>query len=275
MADPTQSFLEFERAGWRDASVCAYYDGHFSSITRQCIDALLDAAGVRQGSRMLDVATGAGYVAGAAADRGAEATGVDFSATQAQLARAAYPAIRFEQADAEALPFPAESFDAVVCNFGMCHFADPDAAVREAFRVLKRGGRMAFSVWDVPEKTIGIGAVYSAVRAHGSMDVGLPVGPNFFLFSDPEQSKRVLREAGFAAPSFTRVAQVWRVAVPDEVFDVIMHGTVRASATLRGQSPQASATIRAAVGSTISAYQRGDHYDVPMPAIVASGTKPL
>ena len=100
------------------------------------------------------------------------------------------------------------SCDAVVSAFGMPHFPDPEAVVHEAYRVLKPGGRFAFTVWDVPEKVIGFGAIYAAIRAHGTLDVGLPVGPNFFLFSDPAQSQRVLQAAGFASPSITSVPQV-------------------------------------------------------------------
>lgn len=275
MTNPVPSFRDFERAGWDDSGVCANYHAHFSSLTRQSIDPLLEAAGVRSGLRVLDVATGAGYVAGAAGGRGALVVGVDFSATQVAMARDRYPTVRFEQADADALPFPAEQFDAVVCNFGMCHFPDPDAALREVFRILKRGGRVAFTVWDAPERALGLGAFYGAIRAHGSMDVDLPVGPNFFLFSDPEQSKQALAGAGFASPSATQVPQTWRLSGPDELFEVVMQATVRTSAALRAQTPEAREAIKAAVRDAISACQRGDHYEVPMPAVLAAATKPL
>ena len=80
-------FRDFEHVGWGDPSLCERYDALLSTVTVQCISALLDAAGVRAGANVLDVATGAGYVASAAAERGAKALGVDFSAAQVALAR--------------------------------------------------------------------------------------------------------------------------------------------------------------------------------------------
>ena len=274
MASAGQSFRAFEQAGWEDSAVAARYHEGLSALTNQSIDAILDGAAVRRGSRVLDVASGAGYVAGAAAKRGAEVTGIDFSATQVRKARESYPALRFEQADAEALPFGSDTFDAVVNAFGMCHFPHPETALEEALRVLKRGGRVAFTVWDVPERAVGFGALYEAIRKHGSMDVGLPAGPNFFLFSDPEQCTKALLNAGFVSPSFRQVPQVWRVSDPDELFDVFTRGTVRAAATLRAQSASAKRAIKAALRETVAGYRRGDTYDIPTPAVLATAVKP-
>lgn len=275
MTATPQSFSAFEKDAWENPVLADKYDQHLSALTRQSIASLLDAARVGPGCRVLDVASGAGYVADAAARRGAIATGIDFAQTQVLMARRMHPLARFEQADAQALPFEPETFDAVVNAFGMCHLPEPDVALREAFRVLRKGGWFSFTVWDLPERAIGFGALYAAVRAHGALDVGLPVGPNFFLFSEAGHSTKALRDAGFTSPACTQVPQIWHMDAPDDLYDMVAEGTARAAAMLRAQTPAANEAIRRALRQAVAQYRCGDHYAVPMPAALAAAMKPL
>ncbi|RDK08093.1 class I SAM-dependent methyltransferase [Cupriavidus lacunae] len=274
MDHTADSFRDFELAGWEDPEVVSQYQEHLSHVTRQSVESLLDEARVASGQRVLDVATGSGHVAAGAAQRGAESVGVDFSLAQVQLARKLHPAVHYEQADAQALPFGDASFDAVVNGFGMCHLSEPDTALAEAFRVLRPGGRIAFTVWDTPERAVGFGAIYAAIRAYGSMEVDIPVGPNFFLFSDPGNCRAALQQAGFVSPTCRSVPQVWRFSTPDQLFDALAQGTVRAAATLRAQTPRARDEIRAVLRGTVAGYMRGNGFEVPMPAVLAAAVKP-
>ena len=274
MTTSAPSFTEFERAGWSNELTCQKYDQHFGAVTTQSVTALLDAAGVRKGSRVLDVCTGAGYAAGLAAERGARATGVDFSAAQVELARERYPAATFQEGDGTTLPFADQTFDCVVNSIGIPHFANPDAALREAFRVLKRGGKFAFTVYDVPERAVGFGAVYRAVQAHGTMKIGLPQGPNFFLFSDPAESTKRLVAAGFESVSVTTQPQIWSFSSSDEAFEALLHGSVRGAATLKGQDAEALKKIWATISDIFSGYKQGDRFEVPMPVVLVSAKKP-
>jgi SAM-dependent methyltransferase len=270
----TASFRDFEHAGWADEAVCASYHDHFSSVTVQAIGALLDAARVGTGSRVLDVATGAGYVAGAALERGARVVGVDFSAEQVRRARQRHPAASFRECDAGALPFEAGAFDAVVCNYGVLHFPDPDAFFGAAFRVLRSDGRLAFTVWDVPQEAKLFGAVLGAIERHGSLDVGLPAGPNMFLFSDPRACERALTAAGFRDCAVTKVPQTWHPASGDEILEFVATGTVRTRGALSRQRPEAAGAIRDAILTALAPFKTASGYAVPMPGILAVGTRP-
>jgi SAM-dependent methyltransferase len=269
MTDP---FHDFEHAGWERAS--EYYGDAFGALTTQTAGALLNAAGASSGMRLLDVATGPGFIAAAAAVLGARAVGLDFSAAMIAEARRRHPALTFREGDAEALPFEPASFDAVVMNFGLLHLARPDAAITEAHRVLRPEGRYALTVWAEPEQAVGFGLVLKAVQEHGNPDVPLPEGPPFFRFSAPEEVKRTLEHAGFSGVEVRTLPLTWHLTSPDGVFDAVSRGGVRTAAVLRGQTPEALAAIRAAVRRRVEAYAKDGQFVVPMPAVLASGKRP-
>src|SRR5260221_310544 len=132
------TFREFEHRAWQ--SVVKLYEDYFGALTAQCIEPLLDAVNVHAGDALLDIATGPGYIAAAAARRGAKVTGLDFSSAMIAEASALHPDISFREGDAGNLPFADASFDVVVIGFGILHFPDPDRALREAFRALRSSG---------------------------------------------------------------------------------------------------------------------------------------
>ena len=119
---------------------------------------LCEAADLRAGSKVLDVATGSGNTALGAARRRCEVTGVDYVASLLERARERAAVerldIRFEDGDAEALPYPDGSFDAVLSTFGVMFAPDQERAARELLRVCRPAGRIALTNWT-PEGFVG------------------------------------------------------------------------------------------------------------------------
>lgn len=261
-------FHAFEQAGWERAA--DHYGDAFGSLTSQTIPALLRAAHVGTGTRLLDVASGPGYVAAAAAAQGASVIGIDFSSEMVALARRRYPGLEFADGDAEALSFPDRSFTAVAINFGVLHLERPDAALAEARRVLAPGGRCAFTVWATPEISVGFGIVLKAIEAWGRMDVPLPPGPPFFRFSDAAESTRSMQAAGLTDLVVETVPLVWRLPSGDALCEAFLQGAVRTAALLRAQSPDAMAKIRTAIREGAESYRNADVIELPMAAVLSS-----
>jgi len=270
----SDAFRDFVLAGWDDDAVAISYHRNFSEVTSGCIPALIEAAAITRGHKVLDVACGAGYVAAAARDRGAEAIGVDFSQAQVRLARQTYLDVRFVEGDAEDLPFGDGEFDAVLNAFGMLHVPNPDRASAEAYRVLKAAGRFAYASWHDATKCVLFSMVYDAIREHGSLDVGLPAGPNFFSCGAVDYAVEMLGRARFTNISASEIPLVWRVSSPDIILDAISSGSVRTAAVLKRQSPEDLEAVRASLRERISSYEQDGSYAVPATACVITGRKP-
>lgn len=266
-----EKFRSFELAGWQ--AIPAGYHDAFGPLTSQAIEPLLDAVRLKKAMSFLDIASGPGYVAAAAAKRGAAVVGVDFSAAMVEHAQRLHAGVEFREGDAEALPFGNGLVDAAAMNFGILHLGQPEKALIEARRILRTNGRFAFSVWAKPEETIGFGIVLRAVELHGEPRVELPEGPPFFRYSDPEECQRSLLVAGFETPSVIKVKQVWRLPAGDGLFNAMKDSTVRTAGLLRAQKPTVLTKIRDEMRGALAQYTKRDVVELPMPAWVASGIK--
>ena len=128
----------------------AYEDLFVPALFEQWTSRIAESAGVGPGQRVLDVACGTGVLSREVARRVGDeghAAGLDLLPGMLEVARRFAPDIEWRQGSAEALPYPDESFDAVVSQFGMMFFPDPGKALREMLRVLMPGGRFAIAVW--------------------------------------------------------------------------------------------------------------------------------
>jgi SAM-dependent methyltransferase len=268
--DP-QAIRAFERAGWQNAA--AHYEATFAAATREFAEALLDAAKIGLGTRMLDLCCGTGLLTGGAAARGAIATGLDFSPTMLSVARTTHPSLHFAEGDAEAMPFLGASFDAVVSSFGVHHVPRPNRALAEALRVLRPGGRLVFTTWAAPADNIAWQLLFDAIRLHGDPDAA-QAPPSGGGLASEAAVLRLIRGAGFADAAAETVRREWRLAQPSDLIAALRRGTVRTAALIDAQRPAALIAVGAEIAHRVEAYRRDGWYCIPLAAILGRGIKP-
>jgi SAM-dependent methyltransferase len=139
-----EDFDAAEREMWKGRTEA--YAGSFARLCAHPVEALLDAAGVERGTRVLDVGTGTGTAAVAARARGARVSAVDADAQMVAAARAR--GVDAHTGALPELPYPDGKFDAVVGNFVLNHVGRPRAALAELHRLLRPGGRIALTTWS-------------------------------------------------------------------------------------------------------------------------------
>jgi ubiquinone/menaquinone biosynthesis C-methylase UbiE len=276
MTDQTvdaDAFNAFEAAGWEKQA--RGYQNFFGSITTRLVEPLLDAAGVGRDARVLDVASGPGHVAASAAERGASVVGVDVAEAMISLARRLHPQLEFRRCNAEALPFHDGSFDALVGNFVMLHLGRPERAAAEFVRVLAPGGRVALTVWDLPERARFLGVLVEALAtARASPPDDIPVGPPIFRFSDEQEFAHLLGSQRLEDIQVSTVSFTHLESSPDALWRGLLGGTVRTSALVLRQTSEMQRQIRAAFDRIVQQYQVGDRLELPVSVKLASARKP-
>ncbi len=188
--DDPDAVAQVERETW-NRSAASYIDSA-AELTRHAVSLLIEAARLTGESRALEVGCGPGHITKMMADTGAKVTGVDLAPGMVKVASKLYPNIEFKEANAEHLPFDADTFEVVLVNFAIHHFARPERACAEIRRVLKPGGRFVFAG---PIEQFGFGAFIEGLTAHHTMEE-LPHGP-IYLGATQADYENLMQEAGF------------------------------------------------------------------------------
>jgi SAM-dependent methyltransferase len=266
-------FRRVQRYGW-DAGSEAYdrsWVPQLERLTRRCVD----RAGLHPGEHVLDVATGTGIGALAAAvavGATGTVTGIDVSARMVALAASRARAagltnVHFERADMEATGSADGGYHVVTCAFGLMFAADVTAAVAEIARITAAGGRVSVCVWG-QRAACGFADVFPIVESHIDGDAC----PLFFSLGVPGTLSGALRRAGLDVTGEERVPVALEWVSADDVCEALLEGGAVALAW-QHFSPAVRAEVRAAFLASIAPFRRGEGYDVPAEVLFATARK--
>ncbi len=265
------AFNRFEAAGW-EARAGSY--GFLSPMTRRVGGTVLAAAEVGPGRQVLDVGSGPGDLAAAAAALGADTVGMDVAPSMVRRAATTHPSIPFRIGSFESIPVGQGTFDAVVGNFVFNHVGRPDSALHEARRVLRSGGWLAISTWDAPRLNRLLGIMLDAVAEVDAVPPsGLPAGPTNFRTDD--ELRDLLVRAGFVDVGISHLQFQAPVASGDELWDGVLDSAVRIPPLVTHQPPEVRDRIRGAFDRLLEPYRQPDgSLAVPVAVQVTRGRRP-
>jgi len=266
-------FSKLEYEGWQ--RVADQYIDNWANLTKKFIEPLLNAAKVSEDMKVLDLACGPGIVSEKIREKKAWPVGLDFSPGMIRLARLTYPQIEFYEGDAQQLPFEESSFDAVVMNFGMLHLPKPMQAMMEAWRVLRKNGRFAFTVWASAANNPAPKVMNDAKEKFADMNVPMPAAPPYDHFADKQNCIRSLSEAGFNAATVHYETELvtWLVPTAGFLFDAELNAGVRNAAFLRQQSSETLQKIKQASEQGVQQFKVKDGYALPYLGCIISAEK--
>src|SRR5258706_14211211 len=184
--------------GWRKR--WAVFEQGAQSLSER----LMEQAHVAPGQRVLDVATGIGEPAMTAAHwvgPSGAVLAIDQAPQMLAVARermqaAGIRTVEFIEGDAEAVALPLDSFDAIVCRWGLMFFHDPVGTLARFRNSLVPRGWLAVAIWGPPERVPMISLPFSVLSRKLGRPPSLPSGPSPFALSDPTRLEQVLRAAG-------------------------------------------------------------------------------
>ena len=258
-------------------SIPAAYDRYLGPIFFQSYaEDLMNRLRAGENSSVLELACGTGILTRILRDRlpaTARLVGTDLNEPMiASAARkfAQHEKIEWKQADASSLSFDDESFDAVVCQFGVMFFPDKTLAAREAHRVLKPGGVFLFNVWDSLKQN-DLGRI-----AHETISSFFEKDPPTFYqvpfgYSDQDEIKRVLKAASFKESRVDVVAKTSGESRPEDAAQGLVHGNPVAAA-ITERDPALLPVITQAVADALKK-RFGETVRAPMRAIVVEARR--
>jgi SAM-dependent methyltransferase len=276
--------LHQEWTGDRTVAAWRKWQAQIATFTHGATEAILEAAHLRPGMRVLDLASGVGdpalSIASEIAPSGrvtASDLGPGMIALAEELARKkGLTNIEFREANAESLPFADKSYDVLTCRFGVMFFPDLPQALRECFRVLKPLGRAAFVAWGKKEQpffTTTAGIVLKHVPVPPPPPD--PDAPSLFMFGDRDRLRRALEAAGFSNVHEEEriVAGRWASSA-EEYWEQFTEVAAPFRPLIDQLTPEKKAQVQAEILTALKKFWNGKELNMPLEIVIGTGIRP-
>jgi ubiquinone/menaquinone biosynthesis C-methylase UbiE len=262
-----------QRYGWDKAA--AHYENSWQQQLKPAHDALFELANIQPGQKIIDIACGTGLMsfrAAAATDPSGFVLGTDISEKMIEIAANAAKEnsisnIRFERMDAEELKTSDEEFDVAICALGLMYAPNPVNALKEMYRVLKKGGLCIVAVWG-KRANCGWADIFEIVDKRVSSDVC----PMFFHLGNDNVLEKNLELAGFSQTKIKRIQSSLAYETNESACAAAFEGGPVALAYFKFPENVQKEAREEYLGS-IEKYKTANGYSVPGEFIIGVGIK--
>ncbi|MCI4363706.1 MAG: methyltransferase domain-containing protein [Thermoplasmata archaeon] len=270
-------YREYTRTTWNESAEA--YVGLLRNLEPFRTD-LVARLAPQSGERILDMGTGPGEPAISIA-RGlgptGRVTGIDLSENMVSIAQRVASArgvqnVEFRTMDCGDLKFPDGAFDAAVSSFGFQIFTDPEAAAKEACRVLRPGGRIAVSVWGTAEQVPWIHAIIGPMLEHAEPDETGYI-PTPYETGGPGEMVEFLKHAGFEHALEERRRYFLRFDDEEAYFQAILKATPIGH-SLAEESEDTQREVLRKTRENLAPWKTPEGLAIPGEGVIVSATKP-